>query len=147
MDEQHFKWNTRAVTTGGPFFLVVACLIGFLSASSSHGLSCAVASDVISLSLIYPVVLAAIHHAMSKNGGFNLGGINATGQVMEGRFSLIDKDTPQEVYTKTSPYDNRQLQLVFSDEFNIDGRTFWPGDDPFWEAVDLWYWCAFELAF
>jgi beta-glucan synthesis-associated protein KRE6 len=29
---------------------------------------------------------------------------------------------------------------VFSDEFNVDGRTFWPGDDPFWEAVDLHYW-------
>ena len=30
-------------------------------------------------------------------------------------------------------------ELVFSDEFNKDGRTFYPGDDPFWEAVDLWY--------
>jgi hypothetical protein len=30
--------------------------------------------------------------------------------------------------------------LVFSDEFNMDGRTFFPGDDPFWEAVDLNYW-------
>ena len=66
---------------------------------------------------------------------------------MEGRFSLIDKDTPQEVHTKTSPHDGRQLQLVFSDEFNVDGRTFWPGDDPFWEAVDLWYWYASELSF
>jgi hypothetical protein len=26
---------------------------------------------------------------------------------------------------------------VFSDEFNKDKRTFKPGDDPFWEAVDL----------
>lgn len=32
------------------------------------------------------------------------------------------------------------LVLVFSDEFNTDGRTFYPGDDPFWEAVDLHYW-------
>jgi hypothetical protein len=30
--------------------------------------------------------------------------------------------------------------LVFSDEFNTDGRTFYPGDDPYWEAVDLHYW-------
>ena len=30
--------------------------------------------------------------------------------------------------------------LVFSDEFNVDGRSFYPGDDPFWEAVDLHYW-------
>ncbi len=84
---------------------------------------------------------------MSKNSGFNLGGINATGQIMEGRFSLIDKDTPRDVYTKNSPYDGRELQLVFSDEFNVDGRTFWPGDDPFWVAEDLWYWYEFELRF
>lgn len=32
------------------------------------------------------------------------------------------------------------MELVFSDEFNTDGRTFYPGDDPFWEAVDLHYW-------
>ena len=32
------------------------------------------------------------------------------------------------------------MVLVFSDEFNVDGRTFYPGDDPFWEAVDLHYW-------
>lgn len=32
------------------------------------------------------------------------------------------------------------MQLVFSDEFNVDGRSFYPGDDPYWEAVDLHYW-------
>ena len=147
MDRQRPKWNSRTVTTGGPFLLIVITLVGFLSVSSSHELPLYVGSDVISYSLIYPVVSGAIYQAMTKNGGFNLGGINATGQVMEGRFSLIDKDTPQDVYTKTSPHDGRQLQLVFSDEFNVDGRTFWPGDDPFWEAVDLWYWYEFELPF
>ncbi|KAI0789618.1 glycoside hydrolase family 16 protein [Abortiporus biennis] len=35
--------------------------------------------------------------------------------------------------------DNTEWQLIFSDEFNNDGRTFRPGDDPFWEAVDLRY--------
>lgn len=34
------------------------------------------------------------------------------------------------------------MQLVFSDEFNVDGRTFYPGDDPYWEAVDLHYWVS-----
>ena len=33
-----------------------------------------------------------------------------------------------------------QWKLVWSDEFNTDGRTFYPGDDPFWEAEDLHYW-------
>ena len=27
----------------------------------------------------------------------------------------------------------------FSDEFEDDGRTFYDGDDPYFQAVDLWY--------
>lgn len=27
----------------------------------------------------------------------------------------------------------------FSDEFNVPGRTFYDEDDPFFQAVDLWY--------
>lgn len=27
----------------------------------------------------------------------------------------------------------------FSDEFNTPGRTFYDEDDPFFQAVDLWY--------
>jgi hypothetical protein len=78
----------------------------------------------------------------SLQGGFNLGGINATGQIPElpGNFGLIDKDTPRDAYTKKSWETNEDLVLVFSDEFNQDGRTFYPGDDPYWEAVDLHYW-------
>lgn len=30
-----------------------------------------------------------------------------------------------------------EFELVWSDEFETDGRTFFPGDDPYWEAVDL----------
>lgn len=40
--------------------------------------------------------------------------------------------------TKTAP-DGTNLKLVFSDEFSKPGRTFYPGDDPYWTAVDLWY--------
>lgn len=32
-----------------------------------------------------------------------------------------------------------QQTLVFSDEFNDDGRTFYDGDDAYFQAVDLWY--------
>lgn len=35
---------------------------------------------------------------------------------------------------------DNDLVLVFSDEFNEEGRSFYPGDDPYWEAVDLHYW-------
>lgn len=45
-----------------------------------------------------------------------------------------------EVRQKKSWVDGSDMQLVFSDEFNTDGRTFYPGDDPYWEAVDLHYW-------
>lgn len=80
---------------------------------------------------------------MSTQGGFNLGGINATGQVadMPGNWGLVDRDTPTEAYTKKSYLKSGdEWDLVFSDEFNQDGRTFYPGDDPYWEAVDLHYW-------
>jgi hypothetical protein len=59
---------------------------------------------------------------------------------MTGNWGLIDLDTPHNVHTKTAYTANQQMQLVFSDEFNVDGRTFYPGDDPYWEAVDLHYW-------
>ena len=62
---------------------------------------------------------------------------------MSGNWGLIDLDTPQSAYMKSSYHDPKiKLQLVFSDEFNTDGRTFYPGDDPYWEAVDLHYWAV-----
>jgi hypothetical protein len=59
-----------------------------------------------------------------------------------GNFGLIDLDTPSDAYTITSLYSGKEMKLVFSDEFNTDGRTFYPGDDPYWEAVDLHYWAV-----
>lgn len=53
---------------------------------------------------------------------------------------MIDQDTPQDAYTKVSYESGDEMQLVFSDEFNTEGRTFYPGEDPYWEAVDLHYW-------
>lgn len=73
---------------------------------------------------------------------FGMGGTNGSGQVplLPGLFSLIDSDTPAGAQKWTNPVDGAGFHLVFSDEFEQDGRTFWPGDDPFWEAVDLHYW-------
>lgn len=66
---------------------------------------------------------------------------------MPGNWALIDLDTPQDAYTKPSWNGGSDMALVFSDEFNVPGRTFWPGDDPYWEAVDLHYWvCAVPLS-
>ncbi|KAG9047513.1 hypothetical protein FS837_002098 [Tulasnella sp. UAMH 9824] len=96
----------------------------------------------------FPIITYFLEHPLSTLGGYNLGGINETGQVpdMAGNWALIDKDTPQDVYTKTAYTDSTEMVLVFSDEFNVEGRTFYPGDDPFWEAVDLHYWFWYDPA-
>ena len=57
---------------------------------------------------------------------------------------MVDKDTPQSAMTRTG-FDGQEYELVFSDEFNTDGRSFYPGDDPFWQAVDLHYWETSDL--
>lgn len=54
------------------------------------------------------------------------------------RTSLIDPDTPSDVYSKTTRT-GETWQLVFSDEFNAEGRTFYDGDDQFWTAPDIHY--------
>jgi beta-glucanase (GH16 family) len=53
--------------------------------------------------------------------------------------TMIDRDTPENVKSRVG-FDGKTYNLIFSDEFEEDGRTFWPGDDPFWEAVDFHYW-------
>lgn len=51
---------------------------------------------------------------------------------------LVDPDTPDDALTKTVK-NGDSWKLVFSDEFNVEGRTFYDGDDQFWQAVDIWY--------
>ena len=53
----------------------------------------------------------------------------------------IDSDTPEDAKTRVG-WDGQEYALVFSDEFNTDGRSFYPEDDPYWEAVDLGYWAT-----
>jgi hypothetical protein len=112
--------------------------------------------------------------------GFNIGGINGSGQVRAessttGYFlngtgqvpeltkfpKMIDEDTPSSAYTHSGT-DGKKYDLVFSDEFNVDGRSFYPGDDPYFEgnyylfadayrsthcrlAVDFHYWPTVTL--
>lgn len=54
------------------------------------------------------------------------------------RKSLIDPDTPESAYTRDSK-DGDSWKLVFSDEFNAEGRTFYPGDDQFWTGPNIHY--------
>jgi hypothetical protein len=46
--------------------------------------------------------------------------------MMDSVYPLIDKDTPQDAYTIASPVDGKLMQLIFSDEFETEGRTFYP---------------------
>lgn len=75
----------------------------------------------------YPILTYVQEHTLTVTA-FNLGGVNGSGQVPEsvGSFGLIDSDTPTEKYSITSNA-GETWELVFSDEFNTPGRTFWPG--------------------
>lgn len=53
--------------------------------------------------------------------------------LVPGGVPVIDPDTPVNVRTKTSLNDE-SWKLVFSDEFNKAGRTFYTGEDPFWQV-------------
>lgn len=53
--------------------------------------------------------------------------------------TLIDPATPEYAYTRNSVLGKGTLKLAFSDEFNTDGRTFYPGEDQFWEAPNYHY--------
>ncbi|KAJ7621167.1 glycoside hydrolase family 16 protein [Roridomyces roridus] len=94
---------------------------------------------LVSLFLGYPVVTFVEKTFMLSNSAGVT--VNATGQVASiGNFGLIDLDTPKDAYTITSWHTGKEMTLVFSDEFEADGRTFYPGDDPYWEAENLHYW-------
>ncbi|KAJ9300854.1 CAZyme family GH16 [Paecilomyces variotii] len=60
------------------------------------------------------------------------------------RTGLIDPDTPDSAKSITAA-NGKTWELVFSDEFNTDGRTFYDGDDPFFQGVDIWYGVTMDL--
>jgi len=80
----------------------------------------------------YPII--SYSRDLQKHEGLALAlGVNASGQVplmTYGNWGLIDADTPQDAYSIKDLRDGNEWELVFSDEFNIDGRSFYPGDDP-----------------
>lgn len=110
-------------------------------------------AGLVTVFAVLPILTYYHSHVLSNrlatnSGGFNLGGINGTGQVpiINSLPGLIDSTTPTEAMTRQG-FDGKEYNLVFSDEFSVDGRTFWPGDDPYWEAVDLHYWATGMLFF
>lgn len=74
---------------------------------------------------------------------------NSTGQIPDiaGFRGLVDRDTPDDALTRTG-FDGHEYTLVFSDEFEQEGRTFNEGDDPYWTAIDSHYCeCAHGVRF
>ncbi|OLY84763.1 putative beta-glucan synthesis-associated protein [Smittium mucronatum] len=71
---------------------------------------------------------------------------SAKNQPLVPKVLPIDPDTP---VTKRSfiSSSGKAWGLVFSDEFNKDGRSFSPGEDKVWESQDLWYWPTNNLEF
>jgi beta-glucanase (GH16 family) len=96
-------------------------------------------SGLLCLFIFYPVLRFIRDNARNLAIDGNIR-INSTGQapVLFQMPELIDIATPDSAKTRTG-FDGEAYELVFSDEFEVDGRTFYPGDDPYWEAVDLWY--------
>ncbi|KAI0041789.1 glycoside hydrolase family 16 protein [Auriscalpium vulgare] len=110
---------------------------------SNLGCLLVLACGIVTLFAGYPIISYFKKHPLRTFGGFGFGGTNSTGQVpkIPGNWGLVDLETPDSALTRPSFNDpSKTLTLVFSDEFNTAGRSFYPGDDPYWEAVDLHYW-------
>lgn len=63
------------------------------------------------------------------------------------RTSLVDPDTPKDALERSSLVNDDVWELVFSDEFNADGRTFFEGEDQFFNAVDIHYAATNDLEY
>ncbi|TVY89445.1 putative beta-glucan synthesis-associated protein [Lachnellula willkommii] len=114
-------WNKRGMTNiGGLIFVTLGVLVLFIG---------------------YPVLTAArkVINPPKSNCEMDASCLSDSVALLQNiRTGLIDPDTPSTAKSKTSA-DGKKLRLVFSDEFNTDGRTFYEGDDPFFQAMDIWY--------
>lgn len=72
----------------------------------------------------WPIIQWVTSKTADTYGAYGIGGINSTGQVPDtGLPGLIDKHTPNAALTRTG-FDGKKYVLMFSDEFETDGRTF-----------------------
>ncbi|CAK4068700.1 unnamed protein product [Aphanomyces euteiches] len=75
-------------------------------------------------------ILAIVHVAQSLDYDYE------NYPTQSGVGAWVDVDTPENARTKASTR-GETWELVMSDEFEIDGRTFEPGKDHLWTALDL----------
>ncbi|KAI0687091.1 beta-glucan synthesis-associated [Cytidiella melzeri] len=101
---------------------------------------------IVALFVAYPVLdfVRTGGHKLAFAGNTATSPTEATPVTAFAMPQIIDPETPDNAKTRTG-FDGQKYELVFSDEFNTDGRTFYPGDDPFWEATDLWYGATGDL--
>ncbi|XHG02224.1 hypothetical protein AWENTII_005579 [Aspergillus wentii] len=115
-------WNRRGVLNVGGLILIS---VGFLV-----------------LFVGYPVITAVIgvtkKHDLCDPGDTLCLDVGKRELLSNIRTGLIDPDTPKSALTKTAE-DGKEWKLVFSDEFTKPGRTFYDEDDPYYQAVDIWY--------
>ncbi|KZV93040.1 SKN1-domain-containing protein [Exidia glandulosa HHB12029] len=100
---------------------------------------------IVGLFMGYPLADWISHGGIRKLMSSNIF-VNGTGQaaVLATIPKLIDPATPDTAKTRTG-FDGFEYELVFSDEFEVPDRSFYPGDDPFWEAQDIWYGATKDL--
>ncbi|SCU83156.1 LAFA_0D02058g1_1 [Lachancea sp. 'fantastica'] len=99
---------------------------------------------VIAVFIILPVLTftGAVNHGSPETITFL--SLYEYPQLSAIRTSLVDPDTPDNAKSFTAK-DGSSWPLVFSDEFNAEGRTFYEGDDQFWTAVDIHYDATHDL--
>ncbi|GAC77201.1 hypothetical protein PANT_25d00028 [Moesziomyces antarcticus T-34] len=112
--------SMRGILNVGTLLLILGCLL--------------------MLFLGYPVIIEISKQHSDGTASSSLSTTNTyTTFPSEMKRGLIDQQTPQSAYKRTSAVDDSKWHLVFSDEFNTPGRSFWPGEDPFWEGFHGWY--------
>ncbi|CEP62919.1 beta-glucan synthesis-associated protein KRE6 LALA0_S06e06898g [Lachancea lanzarotensis] len=99
---------------------------------------------VVAIFIILPVLTftGAVSHGSPQTISFL--SLYEYPQLSAIRQSLVDPDTPDSAKNFTAK-DGSSWPLVFSDEFNAEGRTFYEGDDQFWTAVDIHYDATHDL--
>lgn len=124
-------------------------LFGKTSLTSFRGWLNAIGIMIIMLAMVtffagYPLA----KYVQDQLAGGSMLFVNGTGQIpdIENFRGLVDRATPPEAYTRIGQ-DGLEYKLIFSDEFNTDGRTFYDGDDPYWTAVDLHYYPTADVEY
>lgn len=141
--EKHRMWyDFKAMDTksgfalGGVLFFVFGGLALFVILPALTYTDAAHHHDKISSGKMLASLVGS--NAESKNGGIVLLTQYVYPTLSAIRTSLVDPDTPKDAYTRKSRTGD-EWQLVFSDEFAAEGRTFYDGDDQFWYAPDFHY--------